>query len=458
MIDLNNKGQSTLQLILPLVAILLLLVIVALMLPSLSSTGTIAIIIGLVIFIGSFISTEVALYVLIFSMLLSPEFVVGQTGQASLGRGITIRLDDIVIMLIGISWLARMSINKELGLFLKTPLNTPIAYYILICLVSTLFGAFFERLDLKTGFFFVLKYFEYTIIYFMVSNHLKTKNQAGYYLWALIITCVIVSIIAIFQIPSGGRVTAPFEGASGEPNTLGGYLILMICITSGLLLTTDSPVDRLKYGFLAVLFLIPFFHTQSRSSYLAIIPAVLSFAFLSEKRVWIISGCIILGLSLPFFAPEVAKERIAYTFEQGKDRSDVVEVGGVKLDTSTSARLKSWSDAAEDWIRHPILGYGITGYRFVDAQYVRVLVETGILGTFFFLVMLRTIFTRTYENLREAKDSFERGLTMGYLAGFIGLLVHAIGANSFIIVRIMEPFWFLTAIVIQLKALHAKSV
>jgi len=44
----------------------------------------------------------------------------------------------------------------------------------------------------------------------------------------------------------------------------------------------------------------------------------------------------------------------------------------------------------------------------------------------------------------------ERGLALGFLAGFIGLLVHSFGAATFIIVRIMEPFWFLAAIVIVL--------
>jgi hypothetical protein len=42
---------------------------------------------------------------------------------------------------------------------------------------------------------------------------------------------------------------------------------------------------------------------------------------------------------------------------------------------------------------------------------------------------------------------------MGYLAGFAGLLTHGIGANTFIIVRIMEPFWFFTAIVVMLPDL-----
>jgi hypothetical protein len=46
---------------------------------------------------------------------------------------------------------------------------------------------------------------------------------------------------------------------------------------------------------------------------------------------------------------------------------------------------------------------------------------------------------------------------VGLTAGLVGLLVHAIGANSFIIVRIMEPFWFVTGIVIALSAMDKES-
>jgi len=43
------------------------------------------------------------------------------------------------------------------------------------------------------------------------------------------------------------------------------------------------------------------------------------------------------------------------------------------------------------------------------------------------------------------------------LAGFIGLLVHAIGANTFIIVRIMEPFWFALGMVVMMPELESKT-
>ena len=168
--SLDNRGQTTIELILPLIVVLFVLVGLAYVIPMLSVTKSLALAVGMVIFIISFARTDLALYILIFSMLLSPEFIIGSTEGASLSRGVTLRIDDFLLVIIGFSWLAKMSINKELGLFLRTPLNRPIAYYLTICLVSTLLGSVFGRVNLKTGFFFVLKYFEYMIIYFIASH------------------------------------------------------------------------------------------------------------------------------------------------------------------------------------------------------------------------------------------------------------------------------------------------
>jgi O-antigen ligase len=244
----------------------------------------------------------------------------------------------------------------------------------------------------------------------------------------------------------------------GEPNTFGGYLVFMICIVMGLLQASNSFRNQLIYGFLLLLYAIPLFYTQSRSSYLAAIPAVLSFVWLSKKKQWIFPLVLLMGLALPYITPRLAKERVAYTFTQGVNRKDSVELFGVKLDTSSSARLLGWQEAARDWLKHPVLGFGVTGYRFVDAQYIRTISETGFLGFFFFVLLLFIIFKNARRAIADTEDPFHHGLAMGFLAGFIGLLFHAIGANTFIIVRIMEPFWFLAGIVMMLEGIERAPV
>ncbi|MBA7614133.1 hypothetical protein ES703_21395 [subsurface metagenome] len=230
----------------------------------------------------------------------------------------------------------------------------------------------------------------------------------------------------------------------------------MMAITIGLSLTTQTWRDRIIYVGISIIAFIPFLFTESRASYLTFFPLLVPFVWLSEKRKVIIITLLFLVAFLPLIAPQKIKDRISYTFTQ-RPQPGQVQVGSLRLDTSTSVRLRSWQAALKATARHPVLGFGITGYRFVDAQYPRVLVETGIIGMFSFILLLAAIFKQGVKVFRGTSDILYKGLSMGFLAGFIGLLVHAIGANTFIIVRIMEPFWFVLAMVVIIPQLETES-
>jgi O-antigen ligase len=389
-------------------------------------------------------------------MLLSPEIIIGETTGASLGRGVTLRFEDFLLVVIGFSWFAKNAVNKELGLFLKTPLNKPILFYILSCLISTGLGILAGRVGLKTGALFVLKYVEYFIVFFMVVNHVRDTDQIKRLLFCLFLTCFAISIFGIFQIPVSERVTAPFEGELGEPNTLGGYLVFMGAIAAGLFIKTDN--QRLKSFLLLLIVTIipPLLFTKSRSSYLALIPACFILGLLLRRRVIITGLLAIVFLLSPIFLPSSVIDRILFTFTQ-QTESNQVHIGGIRLDTSTSARILGLKRLLRDWPKHPVLGYGITGYQFIDAQYPKVLIETGIIGIIAFLYLLYSIFKMALNHMKAVKTPYFKGLAIGFIAGYIGLLVHAMGANTFIIVRIMEPFWFFVGIIAAFPTLEHQT-
>jgi O-antigen ligase len=416
------------------------------------------IILGLVIFTVAFVKTEIALYILVFSMLLSPEFGAGEVqGGATLGRGATLRLDDFLLVIIGFSWLAKNAINKELGLFVKTPLNRPIVFYVLACIISTGFGIMGGRVHAKTGFFYVLKYMEYFIVFFMVANYLENMDQLKRFIFCLMLTCFITSVIGMLQIPAGGRVSAPFEGRSGEPNTFGGYLIFIGGVAAGLLMHITDRKTRRLLVVLLVAVVPPLLFTQSRSSYLAAVSTIFVLGFMMKRKAFSIGMIVVILILSPLFLPSQVKERILYTFQQREHPGQHVTIGGVRLDTSTSARIASWKAAMRDWARRPIFGHGVTGYAFVDAQFPRVLVETGIVGFAAFLYLLYYIFKLTISTLNTVKTPYASGIVVGFFAGYIGLLFHAIGANTFVIVRIMEPFWLVVGMIAVLPILEQRE-
>jgi O-antigen ligase len=401
--------------------------------------------IGIVVIIVCFVWPPISLYILIFSMLLSPEF--GERGTQ--GGGVTIRMDDLLLVLISFTWFARSSLYKELGLFPKTPLNKAIAAYVLLCLFSTTLGGLFGKINL-VGFMFVLKYFEYFVIFFMAINFVQTRKQVRTFVILLLVTCAIVSFYAMWQLPLGERVTTPFEGKEGEPGTLGGYLILLMSVSIGILLTSESRKVKI---FLPVLILISFIAlmaTQSRATWMGLPFMYLCFIIMSKKKLLLLGVLAVIIAISPFVIPEKFKKRYGTTFEV--ERGYETKIGGktVPLDASASSRVASWKGVLKDFKKHPVFGYGINGYWFVDGQFFRTLAELGVVGLSIFIFLLYRITKLLLEAHRTASDNLGKGLTMGLLAGFIALLVHSVGSNTFIVVRIMEPFWFLMGLVVVL--------
>jgi O-antigen ligase len=411
--------------------------------------------VGIFVFILAFLKTNVALGILIVSMLFSPEMKMGQLSE----RAVTIRFDDIILIVVFFGWLAKLAIFKELGLLKKTPLNVPILIYLFVCLVSVAFMLIGGEGSVRRSLFYFLKYFEYFLVYFLVVNNIENMGQAKIFVLLMVVTCVLVGLYGLrFYHQTGLRATAPFEGPEGEANTLAGYLTLLMGVMLGLLVHFNQPRQKswllmgLGIAFLTLLF------TLSRSGWVSFAVMYVAFVFLSRRgRPVLIVGLIVMGVLAPIVAPRVIKERVEETFVGGAG-SKLYRLGSRKVvvDESGSARIDSWKMGFEKMIKRPILGYGIPTANVVDNQYTRVMVETGILGSFAFIWLLWGIYKAgrfAIEASVYSGDVFAQGLSVGFLAGFFGLLVHAMTAATFILIRIMEPFWFFMAIIVLLPQL-----
>lgn len=188
---------------------------------------------GLFVCLITLVKTDFGIIVLIFSMLFSPELSVAQLGE----RAVVVRIDDILVLVVFFTWLVKMAVNKEFGLLKKSPLNLPITVFISISILSTLFGIIKGAVTPFSGLFHVLKYIEYFMIYFLVINNLDNMKQAKRFIAFLLITCFLVCVYTstkIGELGIEGRLSAPFEKEiGGEPNTLGGYLLLLFAVSLG---------------------------------------------------------------------------------------------------------------------------------------------------------------------------------------------------------------------------------
>ncbi len=401
-----------------------------------------------ILFLATILNADAGLVILVLSMLFSPEIPIGGAGGSGIegSRSVTLRTDDLAMLLVGFAWMARMAIHKDLGAIRRTRLNAVIAFYCACCLFSTLVGIETGRVRALIGLCFVAKYVEYFIIFFITVNYVRTEEQLRRLLAAVLVTAALIAAYAYWQIPTGVRPSAPFEGREGEPNTLGGYLVLIFSVAAAIALTVPDRRWRRSCTLLAAGTIPPLLATLSRSSWMGLAASVTTLMILSPARRRLAAAAILTATVLFFVHPKSVEDRIAYTFE-GEEHGSLT-VGHVRLDPSASARLTSWGSALNGLVRHPIAGWGITGYGFLDAQYFRILVELGMVGFAAFLCLVGSAGRLSYRAFTRLRDPLHRALGLGMTAGLAGLLTHAIGTNTFLLIRIMEPFWLLCGLLV----------
>lgn len=398
----------------------------------------------------TFLNPENGLILLVFSMLLSPEIELAKIP----GRSISVRIDDFLLLAVFIAYVTYHAVNPRARRLVRTPIDRPLMAMILVYLVSTALGNIEGRLSPLPSMFFVLKYAQYFILFWLTANIVSSKETLKKALTAGVITAIAVSLYAYSLFPTGERVYPPFDheaaaggvGRVGESGSLGGYLIIVMSLALSFFMNHEN--FRVRYGSLGLFLftLAPFVKTLSRASYLALAASVTALIVFSPRRKVALIAITAAALAIsPIFFPALtasAVGRVKETF------SGPVSELGIDLELSAAARVDSWNRALKVWLpQKPFFGHGATGVGLVDAQIPRVIGEFGLIGLFVFVWLIISSFRTSLDALRRAPDGLSASIFCGAIAALSGLMIQSIGVNTFIIVRIMTPFWFLMGMV-----------
>lgn len=405
-----------------------------------------------------------ALLLLVFSMLLSPEL--GLAGVSGTSRSVVVRYDDILLIVIFMAWFAKTAILKGKPLVFRSPVQMPILVFTAMCVISTSFAVVGGHVRWDVAVFYVLKYGEYFLLYFMVFNIIETKEEMRGYFKAGAVVAAIVTVYAVwyyFNAGSGARASTPFEAPVGspeesEPASLGGYYLIIFGLLFGVI--SEMPFRNFAWAFGALVFMLPaFILSLSRASYLGLAFSGMAAVFLSGQRRLFLLGAAAVGVIAMMMTPylsEMARGRVQETYAASYAiHSFSTPFGDIKLEESAALRVRAWQRGFFHWLpKNVLIGNGVTGTGMVDAQVPLVVGETGILGLAAWLWMIGVCFKVAWRLYKRSADPSVRAIALGYVIGLFGLLWQSVGVNTFIIVRIMEPFWFLTAIIMKLNQLE----
>lgn len=411
---------------------------------------TLALAINLLVFGATVLRVDFGVYLLVIAMLLSPEIQTAPEGRAF--RAVNIRYDDVLIVVVFLGVMVKQTWEGKHVLWRPCPINRGIYSYYAVCIISCLLALRNDvpLWDEKSAALVMLKMAEFYMIFFMVGSAIRNLDQVRKQLILFFLVAIIVSVYALYSRAGAmERVGAPFEKGGTEPNTLGGYLVIVMCVASGLFIYAPTRFKRLLTFAVFLTAFLPFVFTLSRASYIAFLAALVVFGVVFRSKAILLCLAAILIL-FPFVAPKDVQDRVNYTFQRGSGE-DVVIAGrdtGLNVDKSTYERIYVWQKVRYNLRVWPWFGGGITWDRVLDSQYALVIIETGLFGLAAFVFMQ----FRLLKTLRQAylwsHDWLAKGLCVGVFTTTIALMVHSMGTISFLIVRIMEPYWFLVALAV----------
>lgn len=384
---------------------------------------------------------------LVMAIAFSPSF---SAGVIEGGRIIEIRVEDILLVILGLIWIASFLISKKEKIK-KPPLLLPILAWLGIGFFSVLINWIFMNIGISRGFFYFLKEVEFFFLYFYVFYHIKNLNSAECIINLWIIVGVVNICLIIFQFITdiGYGSYGPSMFMERGPLPSGGSFLILFTNLFNIFLYYYSRLKLSKIKkiilLLSILSLpIGIISSGSRTSILGLIlVVVLSLFFYQIKYGVVKSVFILLGLLIII--------GIIFSFVSGKVPY-ILGLQPEKALKSIDIRSGIWNAQIETMpenLFYYFFGMGksvlLTGDE-SHSQYVRNFIETGLIGSLIFFFLIFVIIKKAFRGFLLRKDLLLIGLSSGLLVSTIAMLFISIAAEGFLVVKINEIYWFFVAI------------
>ena len=186
-------------------------------------------------------------------------------------------------------------------------------------------------------------------------------------------------------------------------------------------------------------------YTFSRGGYLAVLCSVFVLGILKDRKILVIL-CIFL-FSWQTIVPAPVRERVTMT-----------ENSNGQLEASAEERVELWENAEKSILHNPIIGTGFATFQLgehVDNLkdthnwYIKVLVETGIIGLIIALVLLQQLLSVSYSLFSRAIDPLYRGLGLGLFLATCSCIVANFFGDRWTYLEVTGLLWVLAAAAIR---------
>ncbi len=381
----------------------------------------------------------------------------GSVRTISLPDSVDITINEPLVALIGLSWLAGMVAGRWRAPALPT-LTIPIVI-VLIPMVLSALAAESLLLSIKE----ISKWSELLVIYLVTATTVRSRRVLAALVGVLVLAALVEVGIGLLQVALrigpphflAGGILMRAHGTFGQPNPYGGYLALVLPIAVAIALLAPRPSLRLVGWGIALAIGCGILLSLSRGAWLGTL-AALSLVWLLESQrnrlraialayAGLTASLIVLVLGV---VPEAILSRVTDLYVYGTRLLQELRAGPNPDNWAILERVSQWYAGWQMFAENPYLGVGIgnypkayavyalpgwpTGVGHAHNYYLNLAAEGGLLTFSVFLFFLVVVWRLAVRASRRSPDAWGRVLALGLMGSVAAFSAHSLVDSLFV--------------------------
>ncbi len=383
--------------------------------------------------------------------IIAAYFIVGYFFSDFLIQGL---VRGSILFLIGFMVILQTGIRKNI-IRISTSLDRIIFLWIIIILISFLYGFYFEANKARYLFGDLYKFVEIISVFWLTTLIIKNRRQVRFLIWGFFFIVLALGAVdfVVFFIRTGvvGDILKARVRAGAQFSS-----IFALILAGALILHEKRIMAKLILAFLSLAFLVSFLLGFLRTGYL-VIPstfAVILFLYFYKNKDRVLGGIKKIALLIFFLLLFIVSFNmilssinprlniIEATLTRFFSIADPFPSGSVGIRTEEARSIVSYVLA-----RKPLLGSGLGGEyytageidnkiqwgmkHYVHNNYLDFLVRTGILGLFIFFAFAFKYLKDAITFYLRSRDDFYQGALLGCIGIFVSSIMIAFSVSIF---------------------------
>jgi putative inorganic carbon (HCO3(-)) transporter len=243
------------------------------------------------------------------------------------------------------------------------------------------------------------------------------------------------------------------------PNEMAAFHAIYTLFVLGLFFVDKNVKRRIAYVFFMIGGTYCVLYSYSRGAYIALLLTAFFIAFVKERKLLIVMVAFLIFWKA--ILPTSVVDRVESTIVEDGSRTDVVEVGGMQLETAK--RTEIWDTAFGFFSENPITGKGYNTYQYLTGYdthnvYLKFMAEEGAIGLSIYLWLYFLAFRSGWKLYKTADEELIKALGFGFTCAVIGSIVANFFGDRWTYFQLGGIYWVLWALVDQYNARIAASV